>query len=265
MATPAASLVTAQRKLARTGVPKRATLIAGALALTLAFGCKLGYAHASPTDLRWVLGPSCFVAERLGGLRFVWDPPSGFVSHGAHLVVGPPCAGVNFLVACSLALYFSSQAAFASMRGKLSFCALCFTIGYVATVAANGTRIALAASIGHTDFLAGFASHAAVHRLIGVVVYGATLLGLCMGASHLLASPRRTSAAGRIAIPVASYLGVALVLPLCHRVLGHDAPRLAEHVAQTSGALALVAALALVGERVLDRVFSRRARLGARS
>jgi exosortase K len=229
---------------------------------------KLAFAHASADDLRWALAPSCFVAERLGGPHFVWNPPYGFVSYGAQMVVGPPCAGVNFLIACSLALYFSSQTAFPGMRGKLTWCAACVGVGYGATIAANGSRIALAASLGHADFLTGLASHAAVHRLLGVLVYGATLLGLCLGVTHLLSLPR---AARWVAAPIASYLGIALVLPLCHWGFGHDAlgqnaTQLAQHAAQTCGAFASLLALALVGDRLLNRVFSMsRARLRARS
>jgi exosortase K len=244
--------------------PKLASLGVAVLALTLALACKLGYARAAATDLRWVLGPSCFVAEQLGGLRFAWDPAAGYVSHGAHMVVGPPCAGVNFLVGCSLALYFSCQAGFASARGRLSLCLASFGGGYLATIAANGARIALAARLGHADFHCGMASYAAVHRWIGVLVYGAALLGVCTAASRAFVAPRSPSAR-RIAIPVGCYLGVALALPLLHRVLGHRVPGLAEHAAQTSIALTLVVALALVGDRLLDRIFSRHARLAARS
>jgi exosortase K len=248
----------------RVPAPKVATLGVAVLALTLALACKLGYARAAAMDLRWALGPSCFVAEQLGGLRFAWDPAAGYVSHGAHMVVGPPCAGVNFLVACSLALYFSCQAGFASASGKLLLCSVSFGGGYLATIAANGTRIALAARVGHADFHAGLASYAAVHRWIGVLVYGAALLAVCTAASRAVVAPR-THTARRMAIPVGFYLGVALAMPLLHRALGHRVPGLAEHAAQTSIALALVAALALAGDRLLDRIFSRRARLAARS
>jgi exosortase K len=236
----------------------------GLVALATALGLKLAYAHATAVDLRWVLGPSCFVAEQLAGLRFGWDPAAGYVSHGAHMVVGPPCAGVNFLVACSLALHFSCQARFVGAWRKLSLCAASFGAGYIATIAANGTRIALAVRLGHADFHAGVGSYAAVHRLIGVLVYAAALLVVCLAASRLLAAPR-TGAARRIAIPVACYLGIALAVPLCHRALGHGAPGLAGHATQTSIALAVVAALALLGERLLDRILSKRADIAARS
>lgn len=246
-------------------MPDRATLLVGLTALVSALVCKLGYAHATALDLGWVLGPSCFVAERLGGLRFTWEPSAGFVSYGAHMVVGPPCAGVNFLVACWLALYFSAQAAFGGARGKLCACAASLGVAYFATVTANGIRIALAVRLGHADFFAGVASYASVHRLIGVVVYGATLFGVCAAASRLFASRGGIHAARAIAAPVACYLGVAVALPLCHRAVGQGAPQLAEHLAQTSIALALVAASALLGSRLLDWVISRRIRASARS
>jgi hypothetical protein len=79
-------------------------------------------------------------------------------------------------------------------------------------------------------------------------------------------APRpRESAARAVGIPVACYLGVALAIPFCHRMLGHGAPPLAEHAAQTSTAVAFLAAVAVLGRRPLDRLFSRRARLCARS
>lgn len=233
--------------------------LAGLAALSLAVACKLAYANATPAGLRWVLAPSCGVAARLGGLRFEWDPGEGFVCHGARMVVGPACAGVNFLVACALALYFTTERAAPGLRAKLAACAASFAGAYLTTALANGLRIALAARLGDADVLAKMADHAAVHRLIGVVVYAAALLAVCALVSDLVARPRGGGAARRIAIPTLSYLGVALVLPLCHRALGHAAPGLREHAAQTAIAFLGTAGLALVVGRLLDRLLSRRA------
>lgn len=251
--------------VARRRAPTAAAVFVGMLALCVALGSKLGYAQATATDLLWVLAPSCRVAQWLGGLRFVWDPESGFVSDGARLVVGPPCAGVNFFVACSLALYFSCQGASANVRGKLSLCAASFATGYLATIAANGSRIALAAHLRHAGLFAGIASDAAVHRWIGVVVYASALLAVCAGASRLLASRGRAGSGRMTRIPLACYVGIALALPICHAALGHRIPRLAEHVAQTALALGVVMVLARVGDHLLDRVSSRSARTSPRS
>jgi len=245
----------------RPRLPMRASLVAGLVALGLALACKLAYAQATAQELQWVLGPSCAVAAWLGELRFSWEPAAGYVSHGVRMVVGPPCAGVNFLVACSLALYFSCQASFQGLRPKLLLFATSFGLSYLATVIANGARIALAAHLGHADFHAGLASHAAVHRLIGVGVYAFALLGVCGAASRLLDSRvRSATATHRIVIPLACYLGVALALPLLHRALGHRVPGLAEHAGQTLAAFGAVAALALLCDRALDRLSSGRAR-----
>ncbi len=113
-----------------------------------------------------------------------------------------------------------------------------------------------------------------MHRLIGVLVYAGALLATCSAAASLrdgsskreaTAPSRRARSASGIAVPIACYLGVALALPLLHRALGHGSPQLAEHAAQTSIALALMAALAVLGGRLLDRLSSRRARPCARS
>src|SRR5262247_1434782 len=83
------------------------SVAAGACALGVALGLKAFYSRAGATELLWILAPSAWVARFLGGIDLVYEQGAGFISHTHHMVVGPACAGVNFLVICFLCLYFS--------------------------------------------------------------------------------------------------------------------------------------------------------------
>ena len=69
-----------------------------------------------------------------GGIDLVYEQGAGFISHTHHLVVGPACAGMNFLVICFLCLYFSFSRHFSSKVRWLSYSLL---ISFAATVAAK--------------------------------------------------------------------------------------------------------------------------------
>jgi exosortase K len=252
--------VTGARRLVRICVAERASVVAVIAAIACALLLKSYYAHASVHELKWVLAPSCWVAERLGGVSFAWDESAGYVSDGARMVVGPPCAGVNFLVVCWLALFFSCHAVYPRLRHKLGLVGASFGPAYFATVLANGSRIALATRLGHADFHAGIASHATVHRLLGVVVYSVALLAACGAATRLLPVSAAPLPLRRYVVPLGCYLAVALALPLVRRALGDGPSGLGAHVLQTLAGATTVAATAWLCERLVDRLSSRRAR-----
>ncbi|MFI5309192.1 MAG: exosortase K [Polyangiales bacterium] len=239
---------------------ERASVVAISVAIAGGLLLKRYYAQAGVGDLRWVLAPSCWVAERLGGSSFAWDESAGYVNDGARMVVGPACAGVNFLVVCWLALFLSCHATYPRLRDKLGLWAASLGLAYLAAVAANGARIALAARLGHADFHAGIASHATVHRLLGVVVYSVALLAACAAATRWLAASATPLPSRRYVVPLGCYLVIALAVPLARHAFGEGASGLGVHVLQTFAGVAAVAASAWLCERLVDRLSSRRAR-----
>jgi exosortase K len=214
---------------------------------------KLAYSRAGADELAWVLTPSAGIAQ-LAGVTLVPEPGAGFISRSAHMVVGPACAGVNFLLASWLALYACLQSRAARLRGMLALSVLCFGAAYLATVAVNGLRITLAAQLFSLDIYGALWTKARVHRLLGVVLYAAGLCALCLAAERLrtrAAQPLRAARALAIALTV--YLGVTLGIPLAHRVFLRNPAHFGEHALLTLLGAAAVASLFLLAHRLARR------------
>jgi exosortase K len=212
------------------------TLALGTLCAALAL--KLAYSRAGADDLGWVLAPSCWLAQ-LSGVTLSHESAAGYISHAQHLVVGPACAGINFLVTAWLALYFCVQGQLEGCRRKLQWSAGSLALAYLATLLVNGLRISLAARLYQLDVYGTFLSKARAHALLGVVLYCGALLVLCQLACTFAARARLTAAAlARRAY--AFYLGVVLGLPLLHGSWLAHPRRFAEHAVLTAGTGALV-------------------------
>ncbi len=234
--------------------------LVSALVLAGAFGLKLAYSKAGAAELEWVLGPSSMLA-RLGGIPLAKEAGAGWISHEPRMVVGAACAGVNFLVVCWLALYFSVQRHFANARGKLGLLVLCLAGAYLATISTNGLRILLAARLYDADIYAGWLTPGRVHRALGVVLYCSTLFGLCRAAEWAtrMAAARDVAAASRkrpSLAPFYWYLAVAIGVPLANRSFVRDPGHFLEHAAMT-----VAVGLAVFGafRALADRLSSRRA------
>ena len=211
--------------------------------VTLACGywLKLSYSRAGADELSWVLAPSAFIAQ-LGGVPLVHEPGAGFISRDVHMVVGPACAGVNFLLASWLALYASVQSRFKSTR-LLAASALCFVAAYLITVSTNGLRITLAAQLFSLDIYNDVWTKARVHRLLGVVLYSSALLGVCLTAQPLRAARGLFTGLG-------AYLSISLGIPLLNRAFLRDPAHFAEHAALTLGGALCVTLLFLLAHRL---------------
>lgn len=231
-----------------------------ALVLVGAFGLKLAYSKAGAAELEWVLGPSCVLAK-LGGIPLAKEAGAGWITHEPRMVVGAACAGVNFLVVCWLALYFSVQRHF-SARSKLGLLVLSLAGAYVATISTNGLRILLAARLYDTDIYAGWLTAGRVHRALGVVLYCSTLFGLCRAAelwATRMAATRERAATPRkrpSLAPFYWYLSVAIGVPFANRSFVRDPGHFLEHAAMT-----VAVGLAVFGafRALADRLSSRRA------
>jgi exosortase K len=217
--------------------PTRSTLITGAVALSLAFGVKAFYSRAGAEDLLWVLAPSAWLARFVGGVDLVYEHGAGFISHAHHLVVGPACAGVNFLVICFLCLYFSFAQRFESQTRWFIYSLL---ISFGGTVAANGLRIFVSAHLWDADIYGGWMTRELMHRLAGVAIYYASLLTL-----YCVVESRVGTRAPRLA-PLLWYVGISLGVPLAGRVAVGGTQGFAGHAAWvTAVALTLTVATAL--------------------
>jgi hypothetical protein len=62
-------------------------------AVGLAFSLKAYYSRAGADELLWVLAPSAWLAQFVGGIDLVYEQGAGFISHTHHMVVGPAGAG----------------------------------------------------------------------------------------------------------------------------------------------------------------------------
>jgi exosortase K len=218
--------------------PARSSLVTGAGALSLAFGVKAFYSHAGADELLWVLAPSAWLARLVGGVDLVYEHGAGFISHAHHLVVGPACAGVNFLVICFLCVYFS----FARFTSRPRWFMYSLLISFGGTVAANGLRIFVSAHLWDADIYGGWVTPERVHRLAGIAIYYASLLTLyCVVESHV------GTRAPRVA-PLFWYVGISLGVPLAGRLAAGGTPGLAGHAAWVIGvALVLTLATGLTG------------------
>jgi exosortase K len=245
-------------------------MLVAALVLAGAYALKLAYSKAGAAELEWVLGPSCVLA-RLGGIPLTKEAGAGWISHEPRMVVGAACAGVNFLIVCWLALYFSVQQHFASARGKLVMLVASFAGAYLATLSTNGMRILLAARFYDLDIYAGWVTPGRVHRALGVVLYCSTLFGLCRAAELWAVRAKRMAAgAARLGAhpqprkrpslaPFYWYLAVAIGIPLANRSFVRDPAHFLEHAAMTVAVgLAVVAGFRVL-LRLTDRLSSRRA------
>jgi len=233
------------------------------LALLVAIGLKGFYRSTDAESLGWILVPTCWIASTLAGLDFTPVAGVGLVSHDERLVVGPACAGVNFLVICLLTLHFGFVSRFETPRQRALWLLGSIGVAYVATLGTNALRIALAGPVYALDLRDHGFPPERLHHLLGTVVYCTSLMALYLCTERAL--PARSSAASvalasrltRRLAPCAWYVGVCVVLPLLARTASPDA-RLAEHAALVIGVALCVAALASLPALLHDRVYSPR-------
>jgi len=212
-------------------------VICAAVMLLAALTLKLSYSRAGVSELLWVLGPSCALAK-LGGVQLSYEAGAGFISHRSHMVVGVACAGVNFLVASWLALYFSLEPRYNSLRTKLLCVVGSLFAAYLASVTANGLRIMLAAHLYEWPVYAGGWTPARAHRVLGIVLYCTVLLVLCSVAER--GASRRCGSSALL-----WYTGVVVALPLANRGLSRLSSAAME--SSSSGGLLLEHALVTLG------------------
>jgi exosortase K len=222
-------------------------VVAGA-GLALALAVKALYSGAGADELLWILAPSVWLARVVGGVDLTYEPGAGFISHTRHLVVGPACAGVNFLIVAFVALQLAFVGRFVRVRTKLAWVVGALGLAYGATISTNGARIAIAARLYELDVYGGAVTPDRVHRLAGTILYYGSLLALFVAVESVLGTRTR-----RI-VPLACYLLVALGVPLAGRAWQHGAGRFVEHAAWVVGVAVLLTAIAALPALRRDRV-----------
>jgi exosortase K len=217
---------------------RAATVLVYAAAGAAAYGLKAYFSAANGDDLGWLLAPTCWLAGHLGGIAFAAEPGAGFISHAERLVVGPACSGLNFLIICFAALFFSFAHRFEGARRRAAWLVACLALAYVATILTNAARVIVAAHLYHLPPDSGVFTPARLHRLMGTVLYCVSLAGV-----HRVAD-RCTDVRGdgerSWLSPLAWYLGMTLLVPLLHRPSLAGDLRFVEHAAFVVGTLVVL-------------------------
>lgn len=197
---------------------------AALVALTLAWLLKSHYSRASVEDLRWILTPTSWLSSLVLG-HFEWRPAEGYLSREHAILISAACAGVNFLTIAFLSLVLGFGAHFGTPRRATVWLLIAAVVAYGATLLVNTARISLSVAVAHLAARSLGLTFHGVHRLIGIAVYLAGLLSLCLTLQIWLSSrsgtlrpssfdgcPRAGSRA--LLVALGCYAGVTLLVPL---------------------------------------------------
>ncbi|HVY25256.1 MAG TPA: exosortase K [Polyangiaceae bacterium] len=184
-------------------------------AFAIAWLLKHHYSHASADALRWILAPTTWLTSFVLGGHFQFLADEGYLSREHSILISPACAGVNFLVVAFLSLVLGFGSSFNTARRALAWLAGALAIAYVTTLFVNTARIALSVAVAHLAAHALGLTFHSVHRWIGIAVYLAGLLALCL-TLHVWLSSRgaRFARSATLLVALACYVSVTLVVPL---------------------------------------------------
>lgn len=225
-----------------------ASVAVGTVGVGLGAAIKGVYRTAGADALLWILAPSSWLARFLGGVDLRYEEGAGFISHADRLVVGAPCAGLNFLVVAFLTLLLAHLSRFESARAKVGWLLASLALAYAATVVTNGVRIAVSAHLYGADIYRGAVTPERVHRLAGTVIYYGSLLAVYLAVGVAL------RAHGRRLLPLGCYLLVSVGVPLAGRAWAGDPARFVEHLAWVVGTALVLTAVALLPAFLRDRL-----------
>jgi exosortase K len=170
----------------------RPQLAALAGAGCIAWGLKQHYAAAGVDDLRWILAPTATMVGAAAGVTFEATPGEGFVSRERLFVIEKACAGINFMIAAFALNVLTLRSRIGSAQSAVGIVAASLAASYGATVIINAARIVAALWLGAQPLQAAGLSPADTHRLEGIAVYFAGLVGLyelgCRFSSRLRAA-----------------------------------------------------------------------------
>lgn len=178
-----------------------------------AFALKLHYSTASADDLRWILAPTSVMVEIVSGVRFEFESGAGYLSREENFLIAGSCAGVNFLIAAFLVLTLRRIFGDGGERIGWGFLPKAAGIAYLATIAANAVRIAIALEWRHLPPEIEYLGSDELHRLEGIVIYFGFLL-LLFVVSEAVDSGRLSGLFRGSVLPLLVYYAVMLGVPL---------------------------------------------------
>jgi exosortase K len=186
-----------------------------AVALVSAWLLKRHYSQAEAEELRWILGPTAALVELALGRELSFRAGEGYLSRELSILVSPACAGVNFLIVAFLSLAVGFGRAFSGWGRRGLWLLVFAAAAYATTLLVNALRICLSVGLAHLAARHLGLTFQSVHRLLGIAVYLAGLVALCLTVQVWLSS-RMPAPAKRTALLLAlgCYLGITLVVPL---------------------------------------------------
>jgi len=209
------------------------------LGIAIAIGFKYHYSRAGSEELQWVLAPTIGLLEWIGRIHFDWETGAGFINHTYHIIVGPSCAGINFLTIAFSTLFFSFAYRLGGNRLKLVWLGISLCMAYLVTLGVNALRILGAIYLYRADLYGGWVTPARVHRIEGTVIYFFFLMLVYIAGEKLasrLALRRRktgkkvlTCGAWKSLVPFFWYILFALGIPLLNMAHKRGAHRFLEH------------------------------------
>ncbi|HEX6124127.1 MAG TPA: exosortase K, partial [Pyrinomonadaceae bacterium] len=158
-----------------------------AIILAAAFALKYFYSTASVDDLRWILAPTAFLVEFITDVQFRFESQAGYLSEDRTFLIAQPCSGVNFLIIAFLVLAIGNLRRAWPQSVRWRSIPVAAAGAYVATLAANTTRIVVALKMRGLDF--GY-DYDDVHRVEGIIIYFGFLLLLFLASEKHAAIDR---------------------------------------------------------------------------
>jgi exosortase K len=223
-----------------------------AVSLLLAAGVKLAYSRVGPDELRWMTGPTQAVVGLVCGLDFTYETGYGYVNLAHRLVIAKSCTGVNYLLAVFGLLTFTFVPAVASRRLKLCLVGVLAGGAFGVTVLVNALRISLALALHERSVAWGWLGAGRVHRIAGIAVYFASLVGVHLVGRYALrhAQARDQAARPLLMAPLFWYGLLALAVPLLNGAFVTRPLAFAEHCGWVVLVTLLLAGAFGVGRRL---------------
>ena len=214
--------------------------------IVVAGALKFFYSHAGPDELNWILGPTTRFVEILSGIHFEREFRVGWISHSGRMIVGPSCAGLNFLIIAFSTLLFTLGHRHGGLKARSAWLAASLGMAYLLAIAANALRILVAIILFDANIYGGFVTPERVHRVEGVMVYSLSLLlfFLALERTAWLWGPRKERWTSSPLVPLVWYLSITIGVPLLNRAYLSDPSAFLEHAVSV---VSIGLAIALAG------------------
>jgi len=228
------------------------------------FGIKYFYSKADCDELTWILAPTARWVGILSGIRFEYQPQTGYVNHALRFIIAPSCSGVQFMTITFATLLYSFVHRMRSRRVRYYWIGLCLCSSYLFTVFVNGIRIVLSVYLPH--YLAGqimhyrFMNPERLHTIIGIVTFVSGLFIIYFIADYATQKIIHLPAEGFICKwmpPMFWYFFIALGIPFLNHAYQHEGAKFIEY-AMLMTAVWMVIILGFVLKSVVGRCWNRR-------